>query len=163
MISTLANRNPYRWYYKDCVAWFIEAPGDTIDEKFSQGDHAFCFMPDTTYREHPPWWRHGNVETSYIEEAIPAKELDYAIKLFPGSHDFHIEARISWKKIFTLADPNWNGVKLGQLIRLMIVHTDPDGGDYGGHLLIYGQGDQDNSWTWAKLSEAQSSPVRRLR
>ncbi|MCY3665307.1 MAG: hypothetical protein OXH81_06595 [Gemmatimonadetes bacterium] len=27
-----------------------------------------------------------------------------------------------------------------------IVHTDPDGGAYGGHFMIYGNGDDDNTW-----------------
>ena len=27
-----------------------------------------------------------------------------------------------------------------------IVHTDPDGGTYGGHFMIYGNGDDDITW-----------------
>ena len=32
-----------------------------------------------------------------------------------------------------------------------LVHTDPDGGDYGGHFLIYGRGDDDATWGRMRL------------
>lgn len=35
---------------------------------------------------------------------------------------------------------------------LEIVHTDPDGGDYGGHFLIYGRGDDDSTWGLMELT-----------
>ena len=37
-------------------------------------------------------------------------------------------------------------VQVSVMYGLEIVHTDPDGGDYGGHFLIYGHGDDDSTW-----------------
>jgi hypothetical protein len=41
-----------------------------------------------------------------------------------------------------------------------IVHTDPDGADYGGHFLIYGRGDDDSTWGRFTLTGPQA-PVER--
>jgi hypothetical protein len=38
---------PKRWYFKDAVCWFIEAPRHGTSKKFGQGDNAFCFVIDT--------------------------------------------------------------------------------------------------------------------
>ena len=41
----------------------------------------------------------------------------------------------------------------------MIVHTDPDGGGYGGHFMIYG----DNDATWGRMiMVGQQRPIERL-
>jgi len=46
---------PQRWYYKDCIAWFIEAPRDTIPESFGQGDNAFSFIADVRKPAYGAW------------------------------------------------------------------------------------------------------------
>ena len=44
---------------------------------------------------------------------------------------------------------------------LEIVHTDPDGGWYGGHFLIYGRGDDDSTWGRMVLGdEVESTAVQ---
>ena len=42
----------------------------------------------------------------------------------------------------------WEGSKDRMLYHLehCPVHTDPDGGTYGGHFMIYGNGDDDITW-----------------
>jgi hypothetical protein len=45
------------------------------------------------------------------------------------------------------SDPGWRPPKIGDEYSVEIVHTDPDGGGYGGHLILYGRGDNDGSWT----------------
>ena len=44
------------------------------------------------------------------------------------------------------SDPNWHKPSEGDMYSMEIVHTDPDGGGYGGHFIIYGQGDDDATW-----------------
>lgn len=154
---------PRRWYYKDCVAWFVEAPGDTVSETFGEGDHGFCFVADPDKPENGAWWRHGNSDTTYLEEPLPSANADYSVKMNPWNRsegDYIIEARINLKKTLATSDPNWTPPKTGDIYRMMVVHTDPDGGDYGGHLLIYGKGDDDISWTWAILAGPRE-PVER--
>jgi hypothetical protein len=139
------NHQPKRWYYKDAVAWFIEAPRDTIPEKFSDGDHAFAFILDTTKPDYGAWWRHGNATESYIEEALPKSAVDFVVKEeIDGG--IILEARVNLKQ--TLGNDNlaWEAPKIGDSYSMMIVHCDPDGGEYGGHLLIYGKGDLDSTW-----------------
>ena len=149
-----------RWYYKDCVAWFIEGPADTINESFGQGDNAFCFVIDPSKPENGAWWRHGSPDTSYLEEPIPSSVRDYEIRM-RGDGNFILEARVRLASTFGVSDPNWQTPGIGDLYRLMIVHTDPDGGDYGGHLLIYGKGDNDATWTPAVLSPPRTPILRK--
>jgi hypothetical protein len=52
---------------------------------------------------------------------------------------------------FGVSDGEWRAPKIGDEYGLEIVHTDPDGGDYGGHFLIYGKGDDDSTWGTMKL------------
>ena len=54
-----------RWYFMDCVAWFIEAPRDATNERFGQGDHAFCFVIDARMPAYGAWWRYGTPDLNY--------------------------------------------------------------------------------------------------
>ncbi len=155
---------PKRWYYKDAIAWFIEAPADTIDEKFGQGDNAFCFVADTSRPDYGAWWRHGDAETSFIEEPLPADAVEYAIYMDSkqiNTANYTVEAKINMRQTFAKSDPDWIPPQEGQVYRLMIVHCDPDGGEYGGHFLIYGKGDADNTWTEMVLGPPQTPIVRK--
>jgi hypothetical protein len=154
----------HRWYYKDCIALFWEAPRDTFPELFQQGDNAFCFVIDTAYPDYGAWWRHGNVEKSYIEQPIPKDACSYRIRMNPWNRngaDFILEARINLSMTFALSDPAWKDPKINDIYSLEIVHTDPDGGNYGGHLIIYGDGDDDKTWGKVILTGPQKPIVRK--
>ena len=60
------------------------------------------------------------------------------------------------------SDPNWHAPRPGDNYRLQIVHTDPDGGDYGGHILLYGKGDDDSTWARMTLTEPIKPIDRKL-
>ncbi|MCB0842536.1 MAG: hypothetical protein KDE26_04625 [Bacteroidetes bacterium] len=155
---------PYRWYYKDCVAWFIEAPGDTANETFGQGDNAFCFVVDPKKPFNGAWWRHGAPDTTYLEEPVPSSAVDYEIKMGRKKKDkasFVLEAKVNMAMTLGRSDPAWKAPSIGDIYRLMIVHCDPDGGDYGGHLLIYGKGDDDETWTEVKLGGSITPVLRK--
>jgi hypothetical protein len=154
-----------RWYFKDCVAWFIEAPRDEVSESFGEGDHAFCFVIDQRKPSYGAWWRHGTPEKTSLEEPIPAEAVDYAIQMNPwakGAADFILEARVKMTSTLGRGDPKWRRPTVGDVYGIQIVHTDPDGGGYGGHFLIYGKGDDDLSWTKMVLSES-IEPLQRNR
>jgi hypothetical protein len=145
---------PRRWYYKDGVSLFVEAPGDEINESFGAGDHGFSFVADPQKPKNGAWWRHGTPDTTYLEEPLPAAAVDYEIRLNPWGRspgDYVLEARIKLSETLATGDPAWTPPEVGHVYRLMLVHCDPDGGGYGGHLLIYGKGDEDESWTPARL------------
>ena len=138
-----------RWYYKDCVCWFIEAPRDENSEFFGQGDNAFCFVIDTSRPPYGAWWRHGAPGLKYVEEPLPADAVDYQIRMDPWGRseaDFILEARVQMAATFGQSDPDWTPPHIGDIYSIEIVHTDPDGGGYGGHFLIYGTGDDDATW-----------------
>jgi len=146
-----------RWYYKDCVCWFIEAPRDQKSESFGQGDHAFCFVIDATFPPYAAWWRHGSADRRYLEEPLPAAAVDFQLRMNPWGEseaDFVLEARVHMAATFSQSDPNWTPPRIGDTYGLEIVHTDPDGGDYGGHFLVYGKGDDDATWGEMVLSGA---------
>jgi hypothetical protein len=156
---------PKRWYFKDAVCWFIEAPADDRSEKFGEGDHAFCFVIDPAKPSYGAWWRHGSADRTYIEEPIPAESLSYAIRMNPWNRspgDFILEARVAMKPTLGGGDPRWRAPRAGDVYRLQIVHTDPDGGDYGGHLILYGTGDDDATWGQMVL-KGPISPIERAR
>lgn len=147
---TESKHAPRRWYYKDAIAWFLEVPRDTINETFGAGDHAFAFVVDSTMPDYGAWWRHGNDSTNFIEEPIPQGACDYAIQFHDGAN-YTLEARVNLAEtIYASSDPK-DQLVAGSEIGLMIVHCDPDGGEYGGHLLIYGSGDPDSTWTNFKV------------
>lgn len=155
---------PKRWYYKDAICWFIEAPRAGKSKMFGQGDNAFCFVIDARKPPYGAWWRHGDPKRTYIEEPVPAKSVDYAIRMNPwgrGQGDFILEARVEMASTFGVSDPNWRPPKIGDEYGLEIVHTDPDGGGYGGHLIIYGTGDDAATWGIMKLI-GPVKPVERL-
>ncbi|MDX2246337.1 MAG: sugar-binding protein [Bacteroidia bacterium] len=158
---------PYRWYYKDAIAWFVESPADDISETFGEGDHSFCFVADPAKPANGAWWRHGNADTTYIEEPLPEEAVDYAIRRGEGfpekSGNYTLEARINLALTFGKNNPDWQPPKVGDPWRMMIVHCDPDGGDYGGHLLIYGRGDDDQTWTPAVLGGEKNAQERKER
>jgi hypothetical protein len=144
------NHEPKRWYYKDCVSWFFEAPHDTVSESFKQGDNAFCFVADAKKPDYGAWWRHGTLKESYVEERIPKDAVNYSLRMNPWGRsggDYILEARVNMAMTFARSDPEWTAPKIGDVYSVEIVHTDPDGGDYGGHLILYGTGDNDGTWT----------------
>lgn len=154
---------PKRWYYKDAIAWFIEAPSDDVDESFGQGDHAFAFVIDTSRPDYGAWWRHGTADTTFIEQPLPHGSARYAIQMNPwntGNADYTLEVRIDMRALLSLGDLRWTPPAPGDVYRMMIVHCDPDGGEYGGHLLIYGSGDSDITWTKMILAEP-AIPIER--
>jgi hypothetical protein len=140
---------PKRWYYKDAICWFIEAPREEIAKKFGAGDNAFCFVIDASKPSYGAWWRHGTPDKSYVEEPLPANSVSYAIRMNPWGRskaDFILEARVAMAPTLGKSSPRWRPPRSGDVYGLEIVHTDPDGGDYGGHFLIYGRGDDDSTW-----------------
>jgi hypothetical protein len=142
-----AAHEPKRWYYKDAIAFFVEIPGDEMNERFGEGDHGFAFVIDEAYPDYGAWWRHGNDSVSYLEE--PLEACQYEVKMNPwGEHeaDYILEASIDLQAILGTVPLHQEDVSW----KMMIVHCDPDGGEYGGHLLIHGQGDDDASWTAVK-------------
>jgi hypothetical protein len=155
---------PRRWMYKDSICWFIEAPGDNAPEQFARGDNAFCFVIDAARPAYNTWWRHGSAEATYLEEPIPEDAVQYALSMDPwgsGNGDFILEARIDMAGTFPQSDPSWTHPVIGDEYRMEIVHCDPDGGDYGGHFIIYGTGD--NDLTWARMVfVGPQTPLRRL-
>jgi len=149
-----SNHESKRWYYKDAIALFFEAPRDSIPEKFGFGDHAFCFVIDTLKPDYGAWWRHGNTSQTYIEEPLPLNAVEYSIKMNPwkkNEADYILEARVDMQATFMKDDAAMTTPKVGEIYSMMIVHCDPDGGEYGGHLLIYGKGDDDSTWGEVKL------------
>lgn len=153
-----------RWMFKDAICWFIEAPRDDAPEWFGQGDNAFCFVIDGARPSYGTWWRHGAPGQTYLEEPIPAEAVDYALRFDPwdtGSADFILEARVEMAATFPKSDPRWRPPQVGDEYSLMIVHTDPDGGGYGGHFMIYGDGDNDATWG-RMILVGQQRPIERL-
>ena len=73
-----------------------------------------------------------------------------------GRGDFILEARVAMAPTLGKSDPQWQPPRAGDAYRLEIVHTDPDGGDYGGHILLYGRGDDDSTWARMVLTD----PIR---
>ena len=147
-----------RWYFKDAICWFIEAPRDEINEQFGQGDNAFCFVIDARRPPYAAWWRHGAPGKTYIEEPLPKSAVEWALKM--KGANFVLEAKVEMAATLAKSDPNWRPPKIGDTYGLEIVHTDPDGGGYGGHLILYGTGDDDNTWGIMKLTGPQK-PVER--
>jgi hypothetical protein len=153
-----------RWYFKDCICWFAEGPRDQAPEFFGQGDNAFCFVIDRKRPPYAAWWRHGAPHTSYIEEPLPAGAVEYQLRFDPwgtGAADFVLEARVGLASTFGLSDPRWRSPQVGDEYGLEIVHTDPDGGAYGGHFMIYGNGDDDSTWARMILVGPQKPIERR--
>ena len=153
-----------RWYFKDCICWFIEAPKDEAPEWFGQGDNAFCFVADKDRPPYAAWWRHGAPGQNYIEEPIPAAAVDYRFRFDPWGDspgDFILEARVEMAPTLGKSDPRWTPPQIGDVYGMELVHTDPDGGPYGGHFIIYGTGDDDLTWGKAVLV-GPAKPVERL-
>lgn len=155
---------PRRWMFKDSICWFIEAPGDNAPENFARGDNAFCFVVDERRPDYNAWWRHGSATATYLEEPIPTEAVDYRLQMNPwgtGAGDFILEARVRMADTFPKSDPSWQPPAVGHEYRMEIVHCDPDGGDYGGHFMIYGTGDNDLTWARMILTGPQK-PIQRL-
>jgi Carbohydrate family 9 binding domain-like len=149
-----AARPPKEWYYRDAVCWFIEAPRHGKSKKFGQGDNAFCFVADARRPAYGAWWRHGTADKTYVEEPAPKASVTYALRMDPwktGKGDFILEARVEMASTLGKSDPDWRPPKIGDEYGLEIVHTDPDGAGYGGHLIIYGNGDDDATWGRLRL------------
>jgi len=157
------HHEPKRWYYKDAICWFIEAPHQAKPDIFGKGDNAFCFVIDASKPAYGAWWRHGNATEHYIEEPIPPRAVDYAIRMNPwhgSAGDFILEARVEMAPTLGKSDPEWREPRVGDQYGVEIVHTDPDGGNYGGHFLIYGTGDNAATWGVMKLT-GPKTPLER--
>ncbi len=160
-VNDVADRahEPKRWYYKDAICWFIEAPRLARGQNFGERDNAFCFVADPAKPPYAAWWRHGAPGgKTYLEEPIPAGAVAWAVK--PNPQGFTFEARVAMAPTFGVSSPAWRAPRIGDTYGLTIVHTDPDGGEYGGHFLIYGRGDNDASWTAFTLT-GPIAPVER--
>jgi hypothetical protein len=152
---------PKRWYYKDSICWFIEAPRTEQEKKFGEADNAFCFVIDAARPEYGAWWRHGAPGKTYVEEPLPKGSVQYAIRMArSGTGDFVLEARVALAPTLGASSPAWRAPRVGDVYGLEIVHCDPDGGDYGGHFLIYGRGDADSTWGRMELT-GPLAPVER--
>lgn len=141
---------PKRWYYKDAICWFIEAPRLPTAKTFGEADNAFCFVIDASRPDYGAWWRHGAPGRTYIEQPLPKDAVQYSIRQRGG--DFTLEARVAMAPTLGVSSPQWHAPRVGDVYGLEIVHTDPDGGDYGGHFLIYGRGDDDATWGRMELT-----------
>ncbi len=150
---------PKRWYFKDAICWFIEAPRLAAGKNFGEGDNAFCFVIDVKKPDYGAWWRHGAPGKTYVEEPLPKDAVTYAIRRGPRG-DFVLEARVLMAATLGVSSPAWRAPRIGDVYGMEIVHTDPDGGDYGGHFLIYGRGDDDSTWGRFELTGPQG-PVER--
>lgn len=153
---------PKRWYYKDAICWFIEAPRLAAGKKFGEGDNAFCFVIDAARPAYGAWWRHGAPGKTYVEEPLPKEAVQYAIRRGERG-DFVLEARVALAPTLGVSTPNWHTPRVGDQYGMEIVHTDPDGGDYGGHFLIYGRGDDDSTWGRFALTGPQGPVERRAK
>jgi hypothetical protein len=152
---------PKRWYYKDSICWFLEAPRTAAGKKFGEGDNAFCFVIDAARPDYGAWWRHGAAGKTYVEEPLPKDAVQYAIRFTrQGSGDFVLEARVALRPTLGASSAAWRTPRVGDVYGLEIVHCDPDGGDYGGHFLIYGRGDDDSTWGRMELT-GPLAPVER--
>ena len=150
-----------RWYYKDSICWFVEAPRGAVGQAFGERDNAFCFVIDVSRPAYGAWWRHGAPGKTYLEEPLPKGSVEYAVKrLSTKNGDFVLEARVEMAATLGASSPSWKPPKIGDVYGMEIVHCDPDGGDYGGHFLIYGKGDEDATWGWMELT-GPSGPVER--
>ncbi len=148
---------PKRWYYKDAIAFFLEIPQDTLSESFGAGDHGFAFVIDSTYPDYGAWWRRGTPDTNFLETPLPSTAVQYKLRFNPWGQspaDYILEARISLSPLLHPSDPIAHLPRVGDQYGFMIVHCDPDGGAYGGHLLLYGQGDDDVSWSTIQLVDS---------
>lgn len=153
-----------RWYFKDSICWFMEAPRDGAPEWFGRGDNAFCFLADASYPSFGAWWRHGTPTETYVEEAIPAEAVEYRLQMDPwetGRGDFILEARVEMALVFPTSDPRWQPPVVGDAYSITVIHCDPDGGGYGGHFMVYGNGDNDAEWSRAILTPPLE-PLERL-
>jgi hypothetical protein len=150
---------PKRWYYKDAICWFIEAPRAAKGQNFGERDNAFCFVIDTSRPAYGAWWRHGAPGRTYIEEPLPPSAVRYAIRRGERGN-FTLEARVEMAPTLGVSSPRWRAPRPGDEYGVQIVHTDPDGGDYGGHFLIYGRGDDDATWGRFLLTGPQT-PLER--
>lgn len=143
---------PKRWYFKDAICWFVEIPRDRVNERFGDGDHAFCFVADARRPPYAAWHRFGTKTETYREE--PLEKVEWTLQRGRNGN-FTLEAKVALRGLTGVAP------RVGDTWGLSIVHTDPDGGAYGGHLLIYGQGDDDNTWGVARLTGERTPIARR--
>ena len=95
---------------------------------------------------------------AYASVTLPAGW--YAIRMTGHGGDFVLEAKVEMAATFAKSDARWHAPRVGDEYSVEIVHTDPDGGDYGGHLMIYGNGDDDATWTPMRLG-GPIKPVER--
>ena len=70
-----------------------------------------------------------------------------------GPASYVLEAKIHFTQLTGAPIRPLGRYSGGERYGFMIVHCDPDGGEYGGHLLIYGKGDLDSTWEEMIFSE----------
>ena len=90
--------------------------------------------------------------------------MDYQIRMDPWGRnlgDFILEARVDMGLTLGQPDPDWKPPQIGDTYSVEIVHTDPDGGNYGGHFILYGTGDDDATWGEMTLT-GPLKPLKRL-
>lgn len=154
----------HKMCFMDAVAWYLEMPADDKNEKFDPEINCLWFIADADKPEHGAFWRHSiKGKESYIFEPMPENAVEYEVTMNPWNRskaDYIIEGKVEMAKIFKANGLDFKTPKTGDIYRMMIVHTDPDGGDYGGHLLIYGSGDKENTWGKFILSE-KAKPIQR--
>ncbi|MCY4233320.1 MAG: hypothetical protein OXE59_06220 [Bacteroidetes bacterium] len=155
---------PFAWYLRDSICFFLEAPRDEAPEYWGQGDNAFCFVADASKPDYAAWWRHGTASEQRIEEPIPEEAVSYEFRFNPWGvsvADYILEARVKLMPTFGKSDPRWTPPQVGDVYGFEIVHCDPDGGPYGGHFMIYGTGDDDATWGRMILTGTQMPMERR--
>jgi hypothetical protein len=68
-----------------------------------------------------------------------------------GQGDFILQARVETASTLGKSNFSWRPSKAGDEYGLEIVHTHPDGAGHGGHLILYGKGDDAATWFAARL------------
>ena len=155
-----------RWYFKDAICFFIEAPADRVAEQFGAGDNAFCFVIDSYMPSYGAWWRHGTATKTFVEEAIPAvgRQLcdpDGPLearsgRLHPGSTCRH--GADAWADATQLARAE-AGRRLQAGDRS---HRPRRRVTTEAHFLLYGQGDDDSTWARMILTDPIEPIERKL-
>ena len=110
-------------------------------KKFGVADNAFCFVIDHTN----PRYASRRTRQNLHRRANPEERA--AVRHPPATtRRFHPGSPHCDDPTLGVSSPDWQPPRIGDVYGLEIVHTDPDGGDYGGHFLIYGRGDDDSTW-----------------
>jgi hypothetical protein len=102
--------SPDRWYYKDAICWFIEAPRHGGSKRFGLGDNAFCFVIDARKPPYGAWWRHGTPDKTFVEEPIRRAPSTLPSVWIPGSRGKEIS---SWRRASRWHRPYARAIPVG--------------------------------------------------